>query len=69
MKNLQLVNKKVNLNLVGIDGNAFSIMGAFKNQAKTERWSAEEINTVISEAMNSDYYHLIAVINSHCDSN
>ena len=30
--------KKVSLNLEGIDGNAFSIMGAFRKQARREGW-------------------------------
>lgn len=30
------INKTVNLDLVGIDSNAYSIMGAFRRQARRE---------------------------------
>ena len=39
-----MINKKVKLQLVGINGNAFAIMGAFKRQAQKEKWTAEEID-------------------------
>ncbi len=58
--------KKVNLELVGLDGNAFSVMGAFQRQARREKWTKEEIDTVLQEAMSSDYNHLLATIAKHC---
>ncbi len=58
--------KKVNLNLVGIDGNAFSIMSAFKKQARKEGWVEEEINDVIKKAQEGDYKHLIRTIMENC---
>jgi hypothetical protein len=64
---IQLVNKKVKLNLVGIDGNAFSIMGAFKAKARREKWTHEEIDAVLKEAMSGDYDHLLATIMEHCE--
>ena len=33
--------KKINLKLVGLDGNAFSIMGAFQRQARKENWDKQ----------------------------
>ena len=42
-----IVNKKIKLRLVGLDGNAYSLMGAFQNQAKKEGWTKEEINKVL----------------------
>jgi len=63
----QVVNKKINLTLVGLDGNAFSLMGAFQRQARKEGWSKEEIDRVIKEAMSSDYDHLLAVLDYHCN--
>lgn len=62
-----IVNKKVNLNLVGINGNAFSILGAFQKQARKEGWTQEEINLVLDEAKSSDYDHLIRTIVDHCE--
>jgi hypothetical protein len=58
--------KKVNLKLVGLDGNAFSIMGAFQRQARKENWSKEEIQSVLDDAMSSDYDHLLYTIANHC---
>lgn len=57
---------KVNLKMVGLDGNAFAIMGAFQKQAKKEGWTQEEINEVLDEARSGDYSHLISTIANHC---
>ena len=59
--------KTVNLRLVGIDGNAYAIMGAFQKQARIENWTEEEIQTVLTEAKSGDYDHLINTIDSHCN--
>jgi hypothetical protein len=59
--------KKVSLELVGLDGNAFSLMGAFSHQARMEGWTKEEINEVLEDARSSDYDHLLAVLSDHCD--
>lgn len=63
----KLVHKSVNLDLVGVNGNAFAIMGAFKRQATRDGWTKEEIDLVLDEARSQDYNHLIAVIENHCD--
>jgi len=60
------VTKKVSLDLVGVDGNAFSIMGTFMRQAREENWSKEEIDFVINKAKSSDYDNLLSVIVSYC---
>ncbi len=59
--------KKVKLNLVGLDGNAFSLMGAFSKQAKKEGWTKQEINEVIEEAMSGDYNNLLRTLDEHCE--
>lgn len=59
--------KKVKLTLVGLDGNAFSIMGSWKSQARKEGWKPEEITAVLDEAMAGDYSHLLATISDHCE--
>lgn len=61
------INKTVNLDLVGIDCNAFSIMGAFSRQARRERWTQEEIDLVLEEAKSGDYDHLLATIMGYCE--
>ncbi|HNC59548.1 MAG TPA: hypothetical protein PLP33_29240 [Leptospiraceae bacterium] len=63
------VDKKVNLELVGIDGNAFSIMAAFRQQAKKEGWTEDEIKEVLDEAKSGDYCNLLSVIMDHCENN
>ncbi len=60
-----MTNKKITLNLEGMDGNAFAIMGAFSKQARKEGWSKEEINEVLTEAKKSDYDHLLQTIITH----
>ncbi|MEK6830135.1 MAG: hypothetical protein AABY15_08530 [Nanoarchaeota archaeon] len=58
-------NKKINLDLVGLNGNAFVILGAFRKQAQKENWSEEEIEAVMNEAQNDDYNHLLQTIMAH----
>lgn len=60
--------KKVKLNLIGIDGNAFAVMGAFSRRARAEGWSKEEIDAVLDEAKSGDYDHLLATIMDHCEN-
>jgi hypothetical protein len=60
--------KKVKLELVGLDGNAFSIMGAFQRQAQREGWTAAEIKVVLDEAKSGDYNHLLTTIMDHTES-
>lgn len=63
----QQVNKTVNLSLVGVDGNAYAIMGAFTRQARKEKWSETEIELVLEEAQSNDYNHLLNTIQKHCE--
>jgi len=59
--------KKINLNLEGINGNAFAIMGTFSKQAKRENWTKEEIKKVLDEAKQGDYDNLLNIIGKHCE--
>lgn len=58
--------KKVKLQLVGLDGNAFSVLGAFQSQASREGWTKQEISEVLDEAMSGDYTHLLSTIAHRC---
>lgn len=60
------LKKKVKLKLVGLDGNAFSLMGHFSKQARKEGWTPDEIDLVIAEAMTGDYDHLLCTLMDHC---
>lgn len=62
------VTKKVKLELVGLDGNAFSLMGAFQRQARKEGWSKDEIGKVITECQSGDYDHLLCTLMDVCES-
>ena len=57
--------KKVKLKLVGTDGNAFAVMGNFKQAARKQGWTNDEVRVVLDEAMSGDYNHLLATIISH----
>ena len=63
----KIINKTINLELVGVNGNAFMIMGVFQRQARKENWTQEEIDLVLEEAKSSDYNHLLATISNHCE--
>lgn len=66
MENKNEINKTVNLDLTTIDSNIFAIMGAFSRQARREKWTQQEIDTVLEEAKSGDYNHAIATISDYC---
>lgn len=59
--------KKVKLTLVGLDGNAFSLMGAFGKQARRDGWSKDEIDVVITKCMAGSYDELLCTLMDVCD--
>jgi hypothetical protein len=61
------VNKRAKLQLVGLDGNVFCLLGAFINQARREGWTQAEIDAVVSEAQSRDYGHLLVTLADHCE--
>jgi hypothetical protein len=63
-----MLDKKVELELVGLDGNAFSILGAFRNAARRQGWSTQEIEEVTTEAMSGDYDHLLQTMIQYTES-
>lgn len=60
-----LLCKPVKLNLVGLDSNAFSLMGAFRRAAKQQGRTPVEINAVLNECMSGDYDNLLYVLTNH----
>lgn len=63
-----LVNgKTVQMNLVGLDGNAFFLMGAFSRNARRQGWTKEEIDTVLDECKSSSYDNLICTLVAHTE--
>lgn len=64
----KITPRRVKLKLVGLDGNAFSLLGAFSRQARKEGWNESEIKAVTKQAMSSDYDHLLATLAGHCQN-
>lgn len=60
-----MTNKKIELDLEGLDGNAFALMGAFQKQARKEDWTQEEIKEVLDECAKGDYNHLLQTLIKH----
>lgn len=65
-QNLFTPQKFVKLTLVGLDGNAFSLIGEFRYRAKKQGWTDAEIDKVIEECESSDYQHLLVTLQAHC---
>jgi len=53
--------------LVGVDGNAYALMGYTQNAMKNEGFSKEEIDQMLKEATAGDYSNLICVCSSYLD--
>ena len=58
----QHVKNLVVLDLVGLDGNAFSLMGAFKQAARRQHTPKDEVDAVMNDCMSGDYDHLLCVL-------
>ena len=50
--------------LVGVDGNAFSIIGHVKQAMRYHKWSSSDIAAVTTLMMSSDYDNLLSVASS-----
>ena len=53
--------------LVGIDGNAFSIMGYTARAMKETGFTKEEVDAMYDEATAGDYYQLIGICDGYID--
>ena len=47
--------------LVGVDGNAYAIMGYVRTAMKRAKMTKEDIDAYIKDATSSDYNHLLVV--------
>lgn len=55
MKDKRLkTNKKVRLPLIGLSTDSFYLVGICKRSARKNNWTEEEIDAVVSEAMDGD---------------
>ena len=59
--------KFVKGSLVGLDGNAFALMGHFKRLAVRQGWTTEEWQTVTNKCMGGDYDTLIQTLMAHME--
>jgi hypothetical protein len=55
----------IKLNLIGLDGNAFSLMGAFQRAARKQGRTPEEIKAVLDDCMSGNYDHLLQTLVLH----
>ena len=62
-----IIEKTIDLDLSSIDGNAFSLLGAFSKQAKREGWSKDEVDAVFDQAQAGDYDQLVSTLQDHCN--
>ena len=65
--NLFTPEKYVELELVGLDGDAFALMDEFSHAAKRQGWTKEEIDKVLTECKSNDYNHLLYTLVGHCN--
>ena len=68
MKNLFNPPMRVSMNLAGLDGNAFCLMGTFQKSASRHGGSQEEIEQVLDECTSGDYNHLLRVLMAHTEA-
>lgn len=53
--------------LVGVDGNAYAIMGHVVRIMKECGKTTDEVSEYIKQAKSSDYHHLVIVSEDMCD--
>ena len=61
-----LLCEPVPCELVGINGNAFALLGHWTKCARKAGRSADEISAVVSEATCNNYDHLLMTLVKHC---
>ena len=65
MKNLFTPEKKVEGTLVGVDGNAFALMGHWSRLARRQHWSPEDIEKVLDVCYEGNYSKLVCTLSTH----
>lgn len=58
---------RVEMQLVGADGNAFSLLGTFRKEARKQGWDLASIEKVSTHAISGDYNNLIATLFEFAD--
>lgn len=62
------INRKMEIDLSGPEGNSFCIMGYARKFAKQLDMPKDQIDEMINDMMSSDYEHLIEVFDKHFGS-
>ena len=57
--------ERINIDLMGPDGNAFALMAYARRFAKQLDWSVDDINKLMDDMTSGDYAHLLDVFNEH----
>ena len=60
---------KVKMTLIGVDGNAFALIGAFAKEAKRQGWSKEQVEEVTKKAMKGSYDELLCTLMENIEDN
>ena len=55
------------MDLVGLDSNAFSLIGHFQRNARRQGWSQEDISKVLTECKSGNYDHLLNTLMNHTE--
>ena len=60
-------HKRLPIRLVGMDGNAFSIIAALTKAARRANWTNTEIDDMTNLLKAADYDNLVAVAMEYCE--
>jgi hypothetical protein len=60
-------HKKVKGTLIGVNGNAFALMGHFQRLAQRQGWTRQEIDAVLDKARQGNYNHLVNTLDEHME--
>lgn len=60
---------KVKMTLIGVDGNAFALIGAFAKEAKRQGWSKEQVEAVTVKCMKGSYDELLCTLMENIEDN
>jgi hypothetical protein len=58
---------KLHGSLVGVNGNAYALMGKFSADAKRAGWGKEQIAAVLARAKSGDYDNLVSALDEQYD--
>jgi hypothetical protein len=53
---------EIEVQLIGINGNAFNVLGVVQKELKRHGVDAEEVKLFLDEAMSGDYTHLLGTV-------